>query len=125
MIRLATVSPCYNEELVLEQSVKRLTQLFEELIAKQKISPDSLMVFVNDGSRDRTWAVIEQLHQQNKYVRGICLTRNVGHQNAIMAGMMMAKEWSDAVITNDADLQAGADEPFPGGQARADEKSNP
>ena len=73
MIRLATVSPCYNEELVLESSVERLTALFEDLIAKNKISPDSVMVFVNDGSKDRTWSVIEQLHKKNKYVRGICL----------------------------------------------------
>ena len=64
MIRLATVSPCYNEEQVLEQSVNRLTALFQELISKQKISPDSLMVFVNDGSRDKTWDIICRLHQQ-------------------------------------------------------------
>ena len=105
MIRLATVSPCYNEEQVLEESVRRLTALFEELIQKQKITADSMMVFVNDGSRDRTWQLIEQLHGQNRFVRGICLSRNVGHQNAIMAGMMTAKEWADAVITIDADLQ--------------------
>lgn len=105
MIRLATVSPCYNEELVLESSVERLTALFEDLIAKNKISPDSVMVFVNDGSKDRTWSVIEQLHKKNKYVRGICLTRNVGHQNAIMAGMMTCREWADGIITIDADLQ--------------------
>jgi len=105
MIRLATVSPCYNEEQVLEESVRRLTALFEELIQKQKITADSMMVFVNDGSRDRTWPIIEQLHGQNRFVRGICLSRNVGHQNAIMAGMMTAKEWADAVITIDADLQ--------------------
>jgi glycosyltransferase involved in cell wall biosynthesis len=105
MIRLATVSPCYNEEQVLEQSVNRLTALFQELISKQKISPDSLMVFVNDGSRDKTWDIICRLHQQNQHVRGINLARNVGHQNAIMAGMMTAKDWADAVITIDADLQ--------------------
>lgn len=105
MIRLATVSPCYNEEQVLEQSVGRLTTLFEELISKQKISPDSLMVFVNDGSRDHTWDIICQLHEKSPYVRGINLARNVGHQNAIMAGMMTAREWADAVITIDADLQ--------------------
>ena len=105
MIRLATVSPCYNEEQVLEQSVNRLTALFQELISKQKISPDSLMVFVNDGSRDKTWDIICRLHQQNQHVRGISLARNVGHQNAIMAGMMTAKDWADAVITIDADLQ--------------------
>jgi glycosyltransferase involved in cell wall biosynthesis len=105
MIRLATISPCYNEELVLEQSVERLTALFEDLIAKQKISADSMIVFVNDGSRDRTWEIICQQQQLNKFVRGINLTRNVGHQNAIMAGMMTAREWADAVITIDADLQ--------------------
>ena len=105
MIRLATVSPCYNEEQVLEQSVNRLTTLFNDLISKQKISPDSLMVFVNDGSRDHTWDIICKLHEQNQHVRGINLARNVGHQNAIMAGMMTAKDWADAVITIDADLQ--------------------
>lgn len=105
MIRLATISPCYNEEQVLELSAKRLTELFHELIMKQKISPDSLMVFVNDGSKDMTWDIICQLHKQNQYIRGINLTRNVGHQNAIMAGMMTAKDWADIVITIDADLQ--------------------
>ncbi len=105
MIRLATVSPCYNEEQVLENSVSRLTALFTELIEKQKISADSMMVFVNDGSQDRTWQIIEEQHRQNKFVRGINLTRNVGHQNAIMAGMMTARAWADAVITIDADLQ--------------------
>lgn len=105
MIRLATVSPCYNEEQVLKQSVGRLTTLFEELISKQKISPDSLMVFVNDGSRDHTWDIICRLHKQNPHIRGINLARNVGHQNAIMAGMMTAREWVDAVVTIDADLQ--------------------
>ena len=105
MIRLATVSPCYNEDLVLESSVGRLTSLFNELIAKGKISADSMMVFVNDGSRDRTWQIIEEQHTKNKFVRGINLTRNVGHQNAIMAGMMTARQWADAVITIDADLQ--------------------
>jgi Glycosyltransferases involved in cell wall biogenesis len=64
-----------------------------------------MMVFVNDGSRDRTWQVIEELHRENKYVRGINLSRNVGHQNAIFAGMMTARDWADAVITIDADLQ--------------------
>ena len=69
------------------------------------ISKDSMMVFVNDGSRDRTWQMIEELHRENKYVRGINLSRNVGHQNAIFAGMMTARAWADAVITIDADLQ--------------------
>ena len=105
MIRLATVSPCYNEEAVLRHSVEQLTALFERMIAEGLISEDSMMVFVNDGSRDRTWEIIRELHAENKYVRGINMSRNVGHQNAIMAGMMTAREWADAVITLDADLQ--------------------
>ena len=105
MIKLATISPCYNEEVVLCQSVERLTALFKRMISEKLISEDSMMVFVNDGSRDKTWQIISQLHQENKFVRGINLARNVGHQNAIMAGMMTTKEWADAVITIDADLQ--------------------
>ena len=105
MIRLATVSPCYNEEEVLHHSVERLTALFERMISEGLITPDSMMVFVNDGSRDRTWQIIRELHAENKFVKGINMSRNVGHQNAIMAGMMTAREWADAVITIDADLQ--------------------
>ena len=105
MIRLATVSPCYNEEEVLRHSIERLTALFERMIAEELISKDSMMVFVNDGSRDRTWNIIREMHAENKLVRGINMSRNVGHQNAIMAGMMTAREWADAVVTLDADLQ--------------------
>ena len=105
MIRLATVSPCYNEEDVLRHSVEQLTALIERMIAEGLVSKDSMMVFVNDGSRDRTWEIIRELHSENKFVRGINMSRNVGHQNAIMAGMMTAREWADAVITIDADLQ--------------------
>ena len=105
MITLATVSPCYNEEEVLEMSVQRLTTLFERMIKEGKISPESVMVFVNDGSRDKTWELIQKLHKENHFVRGINLSRNVGHQNAIMAGMVTAREWADAVVTIDADLQ--------------------
>ena len=105
MIRLATVSPCYNEEEVLRSSVERLTALFQRMISVGLITDDSMMVFVNDGSRDRTWQIISELHKENKFVRGINLAHNVGHQNAIMAGMMTAKDWADAVVTIDADLQ--------------------
>ena len=105
MIKLATVSPCYNEEEVLRHSVERLTALFERMIKEGLISDDSMMVFVNDGSRDRTWEIIGELHHENKYVCGINLAHNVGHQNAIMAGMMTVREWADAIITIDADLQ--------------------
>ena len=105
MIRLATVSPCYNEEEVLRHSVERLTALFGRMISDGLITSDSMMVFVNDGSRDRTWQIIRELHAENKFVKGINMSRNVGHQNAIMAGMMTAREWADAVVTIDADLQ--------------------
>ena len=105
MIKLATVSPCYNEEEVLRHSVERLKDLFKRMQQEGLISPDSLMVFVNDGSRDRTWQIIQELRAENACVRGINLARNVGHQNAIMAGMMTAREWADAVVTIDADLQ--------------------
>ena len=105
MIRLATVSPCYNEEEVLRHSVERLSALFERMISEGLITPNSMMVFVNDGSRDRTWQMIRELHDENKFVRGINMSRNVGHQNAIMAGMMTVRKWADAVITIDADLQ--------------------
>ena len=105
MIKLATVSPCFNEEEGLAQSVAKLTDLFQALIAEGKIAPDSMIVLVNDGSRDKTWDIISQLHRDNPLVRGINLSHNAGHQNAIMAGMMTAKNWADAVITLDADLQ--------------------
>ena len=105
MIKLAIVSPCYNEEDVLRHSVERLTALYQEMIAEKLIAADSMIVFVNDGSRDLTWQIISELHEQNPFVRGINLARNVGHQNAIMAGMMTAKDWADAVVTIDADLQ--------------------
>ncbi len=105
MIKLAIVSPCYNEEEVLETSVKRLTDLYNELIRDKKITEDSFFLFVNDGSRDKTWDIICRLHRENKFVHGINLAHNVGHQSAIMAGMMTAKDRADAAITIDADLQ--------------------
>ncbi len=105
MIKLAIVSPCYNEEEVLETSVSRLTKLYRQLINEKKISKDSFFLFVNDGSKDQTWDIICRLHQVNPFVHGLNLARNVGHQSAIMAGMMTAKDQADAVITIDADLQ--------------------
>ena len=105
MIKLATVSPCYNEEAVLRHSVTQLTELFNRMISEGLISQDSMIVFVNDGSRDHTWEIIRELHSENQFVRGINMSRNVGHQNAIMAGMMTVRDWVDAVITIDADLQ--------------------
>lgn len=105
MIRLAIVAPCYNEEAVLRSSATRLTEVLRTLMEKQKITDDSYMLFVNDGSRDNTWNIIKALHTENPLAKGLNLARNVGHQYAIYAGMMQAKDMSDAVITIDADLQ--------------------
>ncbi len=105
MMKLGIVCPCYNEHEVLLESGERLTALLDGLVAKQKIAPDSFVLLVNDGSRDNTWQLIKQLHDENHYFRGVNLAKNVGHQNAIMAGMMTAKEHCDAVITIDVDLQ--------------------
>lgn len=104
-MKLAIVLPCYNEQDVLPRSIERLTDLLNDLIKREKISADSFMMFVNDGSKDRTWEIISEQFEANTYVKGINLAGNVGHQNAIMAGMMTAKDMSDAVITMDADLQ--------------------
>lgn len=105
MMKLGIVCPCYNEHEVLLESGERLTALIDGLVAKQKIAPDSFVLLVNDGSRDNTWQLIKQLHDTNHYFRGVNLAKNVGHQNAIMAGMMTAKDHCDAVITIDVDLQ--------------------
>lgn len=109
MIKLAIVSPCYNEEEVLDISAKRLGSLFDRMVADGLVSPDSFVLFVNDGSSDSTWEIISRLHRENPRFKGLNLARNVGHQNAIMAGMMTAKDLSDAVITIDADLQDDLD----------------
>lgn len=105
MINLTIVSPCYNEEEVLRLSAKKILDILGDLIGKGKISKDSCWLCVNDGSKDKTWDVIKSLHEENISIRGLNLAHNVGHQYAIMAGMMTAKEWSDAVVTMDADLQ--------------------
>lgn len=105
MMKLGIVCPCYNEHEVLLESGERLTALLDGLVAKQKIAPDSFVLLVNDGSRDNTWQLIKQLHDTSHYFRGVNLAKNVGHQNAIMAGMMTAKNHCDAVITIDVDLQ--------------------
>lgn len=105
MIKLTIVCPCYNEEQVLPISAGKLKDLLGSLVSVGKITRDSCVLFVNDGSRDSTWSVIRSLHEGNPIFRGLNLAHNVGHQYAILAGMMTAREWSDAVITMDADLQ--------------------
>ena len=108
-IKLALVLPCYNEEEVLPSSIQRLTSFYDGLIGSGVISPDSRLVFVNDGSRDRTWDIIEDGFQHNAYICGVNLAGNVGHQNALLAGMTTAKDFADAVVTIDADLQDDLD----------------
>jgi polyisoprenyl-phosphate glycosyltransferase len=103
MIDLSIVVPCYNEEAVLPETIQRLTELLQYLIDKEKITSDSCVYYVDDGSRDRTWDLIETLAKTNSYVRGIKLSRNRGHQNALLAGLLTVK--GEAVISIDADLQ--------------------
>ena len=102
---LYIVVPCYNEQEVLPETSKRLKAKLEQLITAGKISEKSRVLFVNDGSKDRTWEIISALHQQSPLFCGVDLTRNRGHQNALLAGLMTAKDRADAVISMDADLQ--------------------
>lgn len=102
---LYLVIPCYNEEAVIVETGTRLIAKMNHLISDKKISQNSRIVFVNDGSKDSTWNSIKEFHQENDLILGINLSRNRGHQNAILAGLMISKEFADMVITLDADLQ--------------------
>ena len=102
---LYLVIPCYNEEEVLPETSSRLLEKLGSLIKLGKISEKSRVIFVNDGSKDRTWEIIEELHQKNRIFGGINLSRNRGHQNALLAGLMTVKDYVDMVISMDADLQ--------------------
>lgn len=102
---LSIVVPCYNEEEVLHEAANRLTAVILKLVETGKVSAESFILFVNDGSKDNTWHLISELYQQNAYVYGLNLAGNVGHQNALMAGLMTAKEMSDIIVSIDADLQ--------------------
>ena len=106
---LYIVVPCYNEEEVLPETSRRLKAKLEQLMAAGKISPKSRVLFVNDGSRDRTWALIAQLHENDPIFCGVDLSRNRGHQNALLAGLMTARERADLAISMDADLQDDVD----------------
>ena len=106
MIRLAIVCPCYNEEAVIGHSSERLLDLIGRLSSAGKISADSFVLMVNDGSRDRTWELIRGLHAKDPvHFKGIDLAHNAGHQKAILAGMMTAVRTADAIVTVDVDLQ--------------------
>ena len=102
---LYLVIPCYNEEEVLPETSSRLLEKLGSLIKLGKISEKSRVIFVNDGSKDRTWEIIEELHQKNRIFGGITLSRNRGHQNVLLAGLMTVKDYADMVISMDADLQ--------------------
>ena len=106
---LYIVVPCYNEEAVLPETSRRLREKLETLAAMGKISPQSRVLFVNDGSKDRTWDIIRALHEECPLFSGVDLTRNRGHQNALLAGLMTAKDRCDMAISMDADLQDDVD----------------
>lgn len=106
MDRLAIVVPCYNEEEVLKIASGALREVLDDLVRKEKIAEDSFILFVNDGSKDRTWELIEEEHQEHPVqVKGVKLAGNVGHQFALTAGLITAKDMSDVTISIDADLQ--------------------
>ncbi len=106
---LYLVIPCYNEEEVLYETSKRLLDKITKMIDDKVISESSRIVFVNDSSKDRTWDIISELNENNKLFAGINLSRNRGHQNALLAGLMTAKDCADMVISLDADLQDDID----------------
>lgn len=102
---LYVVIPCYNEEEVLEETTKRLKEKLNKLIKDKKISNKSRVMYVNDGSKDNTWKIIKEINKKESLFTGITLSRNRGHQNALLAGLMTAKKYADVVISMDADLQ--------------------
>lgn len=102
---LYMIVPCYNEEEVLPETIARLSALYEDMIISDLVSADSRIVFTDDGSTDNTWDIIKTAEKQNTYVRGIKLAANVGHQNALMAGLSEVKDLCDCCISIDADLQ--------------------
>lgn len=104
-LKLYLVIPCYNEESVLEITSGVLIKKMKNLMDKKVISKNSRILFIDDGSKDETWKIIEKLHKDNKIFVGVKLTRNKGHQNALLAGLMYAKEEADITISMDADLQ--------------------
>lgn len=102
---LSIVVPCYNEVDVLSETTRQLSLLLDSLISEKQISENSFILYVNDGSKDLTWSLIQKFHFDNKYVKGVNLAGNVGHQNALWAGMTVAKNHADIIVSIDADLQ--------------------
>ena len=102
---LYVVIPCYNEEEVLQETTRQLKGKMESLIKSKKISEKSKVMYVNDGSKDKTWELIKKISKKEKLFTGVTLSRNRGHQNALLGGLMTAKNYADVVISMDADLQ--------------------
>ena len=102
---LYIVIPCYNEEEVIEETTKQLTKKLNNLIEENIISSQSKVMYINDGSKDNTWKLIKRINKENNLFTGISLTRNRGHQNALLAGLLTAKNYADIIISMDADLQ--------------------
>lgn len=104
-MKLGIIIPCYNEEETLPETKKRLKVVLDEMIASEHISKESFICFVDDGSQDETWQLIESFAQDHALFKGMRLSRNFGHQNALIAGLMQHRENADALISMDADLQ--------------------
>ena len=102
---LYIVIPCYNEEAVIRETAKRVAIKMQQLYDKELISEKSRVLFVDDGSKDMTWPMIEALHAENSIYCGLKLSRNKGHQNALVAGLSVAVKHADMIISMDADLQ--------------------
>ena len=102
---LYVVIPCYNEEEVLHETTKRMKEKMKGLIKSKKISDKSRVMYVNDGSKDKTWEMIKEIHEKEYLFTGVTLSRNRGHQNALLGGLMTAKNYADIIISMDADLQ--------------------
>ena len=105
MNRLMIVVPCFNEQEVLPITIPALTKVVDDMVQKGKVADDSGILLVNDGSRDGTWQIIEEAHKTNKYVYGLSLAANAGHQNALLAGLEAAADICDMTVSIDADLQ--------------------
>lgn len=107
MFKLGIIVPCYNEGPLLRETTRQLSNVLERLVAAEAISPDSRIYYVDDGSTDSTWTLVETLCDESECVAGIKLSRNQGHQNALLAGLFTVE--ADALITVDADLQDDID----------------
>ena len=105
MTRLYLAVPCYNEEEVLPDSAEKLYKKYQQLMDDGLITSDSRICFIDDGSKDKTWSIIKELCEKDDVFSGIKLSRNRGHQNALLCGLMTLKDYADAVVSIDADLQ--------------------